>query len=148
MIMVGQCLATLCTGLFAGAALYVSLVEHPARMECGTELAATEFPPSYRRATMLQASLAVAGFLLASVAWLGGASGRWLVGGGILASVVPFTLGVMMSTNRQLVDPALDRKSKRAARLLERWARLHRVRVALSLIALVVFLYLLRGVAP
>ncbi len=148
-VMVGQFLATLCAGLFAGAALYVSLVEHPARMECGTELAATEFPPSYRRATVLQASLAVAGFVFASVAWLGGANGWWLVGGAILVSVAPFTLGVMMSTNRQLVDPALDRKSERAARLLQRWARLHRVRVALSLIALPVFLYLLaRGAAP
>lgn len=34
-------LATLCTALFAGAAMYISLVEHPARMECGTRLAVT-----------------------------------------------------------------------------------------------------------
>src|SRR6266571_1786541 len=50
--------AALCCGLFAGAALYLNLVEHPVRMECRTELAATEFPPSYRRATVLQVSLA------------------------------------------------------------------------------------------
>jgi hypothetical protein len=48
-------LTTLFCGLFAGAAIYVNLVEHPARMECGPELAATEFGPSYPRATVMQA---------------------------------------------------------------------------------------------
>jgi hypothetical protein len=56
-------LAVLCAGLFAGAAVYISLVEHPARMSCGTRLAVTEFAPSYRRATLLQASLAAVGSL-------------------------------------------------------------------------------------
>ena len=56
-----QFLTTLCCGLFAGAAIYVNLVEHPARMECGTEIAATEFSPSYRRAAVMQASLAATG---------------------------------------------------------------------------------------
>jgi hypothetical protein len=46
-----------CTGLFAGAALYVTLVEHPARLECGTELAVAEFAPSYRRGAVMQALL-------------------------------------------------------------------------------------------
>jgi hypothetical protein len=41
--------------LFAGAAIYVTLVEYPARMQCGTELAATVFGPSYRRAAVMQA---------------------------------------------------------------------------------------------
>src|SRR5947209_7489038 len=33
-----QFMATVCCALFAGAAVYVNFVEHPARMECGTEL--------------------------------------------------------------------------------------------------------------
>jgi hypothetical protein len=45
-----ELVATFSAGLFAGAAMYVTLVEHPARLECGTELAVTEFGPSYRRA--------------------------------------------------------------------------------------------------
>ena len=45
-------LTTLCCGLFAGAAIYVNLVEHPARMQCDMELVATEFSPSYRRASI------------------------------------------------------------------------------------------------
>ena len=58
-----QLVATLSAGLFAGAALYITLVEHPARMQCGTGLAVTEFGPSYKRATVMQAPLAAVGFL-------------------------------------------------------------------------------------
>jgi len=59
-------LALLCAGLFAGAAIYISFVEHPARLECGTQLAATQFGPSYRRATLMQAPLAAVGLIAGS----------------------------------------------------------------------------------
>ncbi|HWP91979.1 MAG TPA: hypothetical protein VNN20_07270 [Thermodesulfobacteriota bacterium] len=45
-----QFLAVLTAVLFTGAAIYINLVEHPARMECETELATTVFGPSYKRA--------------------------------------------------------------------------------------------------
>ena len=41
-------------------------------MECGTEVAATEFAPSYRRAAIMQASLAILGFLASMLVWLRG----------------------------------------------------------------------------
>jgi len=44
--------ATLSAGLFAGAAIYVNAVEHPARLSCGVDVALREFAPSYRRATV------------------------------------------------------------------------------------------------
>jgi hypothetical protein len=43
-----QFVAILTAALFSGAAIYINLVEHPARMECGTEFAASVFGPSYR----------------------------------------------------------------------------------------------------
>ena len=61
--------ATLCTALFAGASLYINLIEHPARIECGTALATTEFGPSYRRATLMQAFLARVGSLAGRSVW-------------------------------------------------------------------------------
>jgi hypothetical protein len=54
-------LATLCCGVFFGAALYISLVQHPAALETGNEFAAHFFPPMYGRAAAMQASLAVVG---------------------------------------------------------------------------------------
>lgn len=61
---IAEFVAVLSCSLFAGAAIYINLVEHPARMECGVEIAATEFPPSYRRAMVMQATLAAVGLTL------------------------------------------------------------------------------------
>ncbi|OGW38765.1 MAG: hypothetical protein A2010_04750 [Nitrospirae bacterium GWD2_57_9] len=133
-------LAAMSAGLFSGAAIYINLVEHPARMSCGTVVAVTEFRPSYRRATVMQASLAAFGTLNAVVAWFLGAGLSWLIGGILLGSVIPFTLIVIFPTNRQLLDPDLDKNSALALRLLTRWGRLHAVRSILSLAALTIFL--------
>src|SRR6266567_8994215 len=73
--------AVLSCALFTGAAVYVNLVEHPARMKCGVELAATEFPPSYRRGTILQVTLAAVCLLSSIAAWLAGATFWWVVAG-------------------------------------------------------------------
>jgi hypothetical protein len=140
-----ELLATLCAGLFAGAAIYITLVEHPARLECGTDLAAREFVPSYRRATLMQASLAALGLLAAVLAWVQGRGLGVLVGGVLLGAVIPFTLVVIFPTNKRLLDPALDRDSGEAAALLAHWGRLHTVRSALSACAFGVLLWHLAG---
>jgi len=138
--------ATLCAGLFAGAAIYVNAVEHPARLSCGVDVALREFAPSYRRATVMQASLAIAGCVMGLwSAWLN--SDVWLASGAILlGSVVPFTLVVMLPTNHQLVDSALDPGGQKATQLLRRWGRLHAVRSVLSGAAFLILL--LRLVRP
>ena len=128
-------LATICAGLFAGAAIYVTAVEHPARVACGTALAVREFGPSYRRGTIMQASLAVVGLVLAVVAWQRTGHGALLVGGLLLGSVVPFTLLVILPTNNQLLAPSLDPESGYAATLLRRWGWLHAVRSVLGALA-------------
>jgi uncharacterized membrane protein len=133
--------ACFCTAIFAGAALYVSLVEHPARMECGPALATVEFGPSYRRATVMQASMAVVAFLAATGAWWLHAGRVWLMGGVLIGAVAPFTLVVIFPTNKKLLDPSLDRNSEIAERLLQKWGRLHGVRTVLSLAALVIMLW-------
>jgi uncharacterized membrane protein len=133
--------ASLCTAVFAGASLYINLVEHPARMECGPALATAEFGPSYQRATIMQASLAVAGFLAAIGAWWLHAGRAWLLAGVLVGAVVPFTLLVILPTNKKLLDPSLDRDSEMARQLLQKWGRLHAVRTVLSLAALAILLW-------
>jgi Domain of unknown function (DUF1772) len=139
---IAEFVAVLSCSLFTGAAVYINLVEHPARMQCGVEIAATEFPPSYRRATVMQATCAALGLLSSVAAWLAGATFWWLVGGVVLGAVIPFTLIAILPTNNQLLSPTLDRRSAETERLLARWGRLHAVRSVLSAVALLLLLYL------
>jgi uncharacterized membrane protein len=145
MKLVCEFLATFCASLFGGAALYISLVEHPARMECGTQLALREFGPSYRRATKMQASLALTSFVTGIVAWLLSSGGAWLAGAIVIVTVVPLTLIVIFPTNKKLLSPSLDADSGDARRLLQRWARLHWLRTLLSLVATAIFLSNMRS---
>jgi len=131
--------ATLAAGIFAGAAIYVSAIEHPARLSCGTEIAVREFVPSYRRGAIMQASLAIAGCVA-------GVIGGWLrsditsvVAALLLGTVVAFTLIVIFPINKRLLDPTLDARGAEAAHLLTRWGRLHAVRSALSCAAFLIF---------
>lgn len=102
-----------------------TLVEHPARLSCGTEFAATEWAPSYKRATWMQAPLAVVGFVSAVIAWLAGSSVWWLIGGVLLGLVVPFTLVVIKATNKRLLSSDLDKRSEKTRKLLYKWNALH-----------------------
>jgi hypothetical protein len=139
---IAEFVAVLSCSLFTGASVYINLVEHPTRMQCGVEIAATEFAPSYRRATVLQATSAAVGLISSIAAWLAGATFWWLVAGVMLGSVIPFTLLVILPTNKLLLSPTLDKRSVDAERLLARWGSLHAVRSVLSGLALLLFLYL------
>ena len=131
-------LAFICTGLFAGAALYVSLVEHPARMSCDVSVALTEFRPSYKRAAVMQATLASVGAAAAVVAYYFGNGVSALVAGIVLATVIPWTLIVIMPINRELMDETRTSQTPDTDVLLKKWARLHMVRTVASLLALAI----------
>lgn len=85
-----QFVAVLSAALFAGAALYINLAEHPARMQCGTETVATIFGPSYHRAAAMQAPLAAVATVSAIVSWWLDESVLWLTGALLIFSVIPF----------------------------------------------------------
>jgi len=136
-----ELLATLAAGLFSGASIYINLVEHPARIQCGPALALAQFAPSYRRATLMQATLAATGFVAALGACILGAGTPWLIGGILLGLVIPFTLIVILPANRQLLSPVLAKDPLGAAQLLDRWGKLHAVRSILSFISFLFFLF-------
>ena len=142
--MVVEILATLACGIFAGAAAYVSFVEQPARLSCGVNVALTEWRPSYKRGAAMQAPLAVIGSILAFVSWWLEKDTAWLIGGVLLLAVVPFTLIVILPTNKILENDKLDSSSAHAEQLLRRWGMLHAVRSGLSFLAFVIFLFALR----
>jgi hypothetical protein len=136
--MFAEILAVIFTGLFAGAALYVSLVEHPARMSSTLGVALAEFRPSYRRAAVMQVILAVGGVAGAVAAYFLGRGVSTLVAGIVLATVVPWTLIVILPINRQLLDETRTAATPDTDVLFKKWARLHNVRTVASLLALVI----------
>jgi uncharacterized membrane protein len=133
---IARSIAILCTALFAGAALYVSLVEHPARMSAGMNIALAEFAPSYHRGARMQAPLALVAFLASLAAWGLDAGLWWLIAGLLIGVAIPFTLIVIKRVNTQLLASARNPQSPEARELLVRWGQLHAVRTALSLAAL------------
>jgi Domain of unknown function (DUF1772) len=143
-----QFLATFCTALFAGAALYINVAEHPARMLGDARFALKQWAESYKRATLLQGPLAFVGLVTSVAAWLLGASVGWLVGGLLIGAAVPFTLIVIMPTNHKLLAPDRDPASVETRALLERWGRLHAVRSVLSLLATTLLLWQLCATSP
>lgn len=135
MLHAAQFVAVFCCTVFAGAALYINLVEHPARMDCDTKTAVTVWAPSYKRATMMQAPLAILSFSAGVSAWLLDGGIMWFIGAVLIGLVVPFTFIVIMPTNHQLLIPGCDLASGETRALLEKWGKLHAVRTALGLLA-------------
>jgi hypothetical protein len=138
-------IATLSAALFAGAALYINVVEHPARMGLDTAVAVTQWAPSYQRATWLQAPLAVLSFVTGLSVWLLGSDILWSIGALLIGLVVPFTFVGIMPTNHRLLAPDRDLESAETRALLNTWAKLHAIRTALSLAATALYLWCALG---
>ncbi len=136
--MFAEIVSFICTSLFAGAALYVSVVEHPARLACSTDIALAEWRPSYKRAAIMQVILAAGGVLAAIGAYMAGRGTSVLVAAIVLATVVPWTLIVIMPTNKELLNPARVATTPDTDVLLRKWGRLHVIRTVASLLAVVI----------
>jgi hypothetical protein len=127
-------------GLFAGAAVYVAAVEHPARMASPTPAALAEYRPSYRRGAVMQASLAGLGGLGGLAVSLMNNNFHWAIGGMLLLTLIPYTIVVIMPTSHRLSDTESPVSDSEAEQLLRRWGNLHLVRVAFGVGAFAVIL--------
>jgi Domain of unknown function (DUF1772) len=139
MLHVLEFIATVTAAIFAGAALYINLVEHPARMMLETKSAALQWAPSYRRATWMQAPLALVSLGAGLLSWWMGGGMAWATAALLMGAVVPFTFLGIMPTNHSLLEPGRDLTSSETRALLDRWVKLHAVRTVLSLLATVVY---------
>lgn len=125
--------------LFAGAALYITLVEHPARLGLDDASLLAQWQPSYKRALPIQAGLAVIGALAGLVAWYVSTDWRWLAGSVVLLANWPFTLLIIMPVNKRLQALQPSEAGAESRRLLLRWGNLHNVRSALGTVAVLLF---------
>jgi hypothetical protein len=132
--------------LFAGAALYISLVEHPARLELADGPLLAEWQPSYKRALPIQSGLAVAGGGAGLVVGFLSTDWRWFVGSSLLLANWPFTILVIMPVNKPLMAMHEREAGAGSRAMLVRWGKLHNVRSALGLATTLLFAWALAGV--
>jgi hypothetical protein len=135
-----QFIAIMCSPLFAGAALYVSIIEHPARMSAGISIALQEFRPSYRRGAVLQIGMAVVACVCSFVLSLFTSQWIWFLGGSMTGLMLSFTLIFIMPTNRILLDATSPLKDSDVQNLFDRWARLHLIRSIAGMLGFVILL--------
>jgi hypothetical protein len=138
--MISGQLALITAALFSGAAIYVSAVEHPARMTLDAAAMLTEWKPSYRRGFAMQASLALIGFLLGTWAYLETQNWLWLAGALTLLAGWPYTLLVILPTNNKLLATPIAAANAETVSLIAKWAALHAVRTGLGVAATLLFL--------
>ena len=141
--MVWGLFALLAAALFTGAALYINVVEQPARLKLAPAPQLRQWKTAYPRAFAMQASLALLGLALGVAAFSTTGQWRFLAGGVLLGGNWPYTFIGMMPTNRRLTatpDGAADDES---ARLIANWGQLHMVRTGLGALSTFVFLWAL-----
>ncbi|MGO9604920.1 MAG: DUF1772 domain-containing protein [Candidatus Binataceae bacterium] len=135
--MILEVVATLCAAFFAGGALYVSVVQHPALM-ADMSAATSQFRNMYRRAAPWQASNALICLLAAALVAVMTAEWWWAIGGLLVGASVPFTGLVIMPTNTKLLDESAQLTPDEVFSLLKYWGTLHWCRSILSTLGLLV----------
>lgn len=136
-----ELLALFCCGTFFGAAVYISLAQHPAALQAGVAVGGRFFPPMYNKAAPMQVTLALLGFLSGMVVWYQTLDIIWFIGAVLLFSVIPVTLVLIKPVNDILLSPENDPDSMETESLLREWGPKHAWRSIMSGVAFVLYLY-------
>jgi hypothetical protein len=127
---------------FTGAALYINLVEQPARLALDDGALLSEWRPSDRRGFAMLASLALIAAALALTADFQNQDVRWLIGAIIIIASWPYTFFAMVPMNNRILTLSAA-ESGAARELVRTWGLLEYGQTAIGLVACGVFLWAL-----
>jgi hypothetical protein len=134
-------LALVTAALFAGAAFYVNFAEQHGRLQLDTRAMLTQWKPSYHRGFIMQATLAVVSGAFGILAFLMTYDWRWLIGAAVILANWPYTVFIIMPTNKQLNATPLEAANDITRGLMSQWGWLHAVRTALGVLAVIAYLW-------
>jgi hypothetical protein len=127
---------------FGGAALYINLVEQPARLALDDSAMLSEWRPSDRRGFAMLATLALIAAALGLGAYFQTQDIRWLIGAIVVIASWPYTFFAMVPMNNRIL--AISASEPGAARELVRvWGLLEFGQTAIGVVACAVFLWAL-----
>ena len=130
--------ATFATNTFFGAAIYINIVECPARLALKTAPAmVNHFQATFPRAKAMQGPLVATSAVGAAVAWyLDTDPNRFLFLSSSLMMfcILPWTKLIIMPINNQLMDGETPAKKEEAwvVDMMNKWDKVHLVRSILS----------------
>jgi hypothetical protein len=128
---------------FVGAALYISLVEQPARLALSGRAMIREWLASNRRGTVMMSVLAVISAVLAYSQFSANGDVRWLIGGTVIVASWPYAYFVMVPVNVWLYAIPPGRAVSATRKLMRDWGLLEWGHVLIGLAACGVFAWAL-----
>jgi len=132
-------LALVAAAVFTGAAIYINVVEQPARLGLEAQAQIAQWKPAYKRGTLMQAPLAAIAGLLGLVAWWHSGSLALLIGALLMIANLPWTVLFIMPTNNALMAIDAAEPIPQTRDLLIRWGNLHAVRSTFGALATLAF---------
>lgn len=127
---------------FSGAALYINLVEQPARLALDDNGLLSEWRPSDRRGFAMLASLALVAAVLGLATYFETQDVRWAIGAIVIICSWPYSFFAMVPMNNRIL--AISANDPGAARdLVSTWGLLEYGHTAIGIVACAAFLWAL-----
>jgi hypothetical protein len=127
---------------FSGAALYINLVEQPARLALDDNGLLSEWRPSDRRGFAMLASLALVAAVLGLATYFETQDVRWAIGAIVIICSWPYSFFAMVPMNNRIL--AVSANDPGAAReLVSTWGLLEYGHTAIGIVACAAFLWAL-----
>lgn len=109
---------------FLGAAIYIGLVEQPARLKLGAPAMVREWVVSDHRGTILLTTLSLVSAALAFIQFRNSGDVRWIIGGLAILTSWPYEYYVLVPVSIWLYAVPPEKESARARKLMRDWGLL------------------------